>query len=64
LANKIIFAECSIDYGRKSNITHDFYAMVQNEFHFAITSQTAAEIIFFKSVERKENMGLTSWKIR
>lgn len=39
-----IFAECSIDYDRNSSVTQDFYAMVQNKFHYAITGQTAAEI--------------------
>lgn len=57
-----IFAECSIDYDRNSQITHDFYAMVQNKFHFAITGQTSAEIIYTKSDSKKENMGLTTWK--
>ena len=57
-----IFAECSIDYDKNSEITKTFYAMVQNKFHFAISGNTAAEIIF-KSVDRtKENMGLTVWK--
>jgi hypothetical protein len=40
-----VFAECSINYDPKSDITKSFYAMVQNKFHFAITGQTAAEII-------------------
>ncbi|MGI6686428.1 MAG: virulence RhuM family protein [Bacillota bacterium] len=57
-----IFAECSIDYDKDSPITHDFYAMVQNKFHYAITGQTAAEIIHSKSDRNKENMGLTTWK--
>ena len=57
-----IFAECSIDYDSNSSITRDFYAMVQNKFHFAITGQTAAEIIFSKADKNKENMGLTTWK--
>lgn len=57
-----IFAECSIDYDRSSQITHDFYAMVQNKFHFAITGQTAAEIIYTKADSKKDNMGLTTWK--
>lgn len=57
-----IFAECSIDYDRDATITHDFYAMVQNKFHYAITRQTAAEIINAKSDCNKENMGLTTWK--
>ncbi|MCD8376774.1 MAG: virulence RhuM family protein [Oscillospiraceae bacterium] len=57
-----IFAECSIDYDRESRITHDFYAMVQNKFHFAITGQTAAEIIYNCADRNKEHMGLTTWK--
>lgn len=57
-----IFAECSIDYDGNSPITHDFYAMVQNKFHYAITGQTAAEIIFSRADHSKENMGLTTWK--
>jgi hypothetical protein len=57
-----IFAECSIDYDKDAQVTHDFYAMVQNKFHYAITGQTAAEIIHLKSDRNKENMGLTTWK--
>ncbi len=57
-----IFAECSIDYDNKSQITKDFYATVQNKFHYAITGQTAAEIIYNKADRNKENMGLTTWK--
>ena len=57
-----IFAECSIDYDKDSPVTHDFYAMVQNKFHFAITGQTAAEIIYSKADRNKESMGLTTWK--
>ena len=57
-----IFAECSIDYDKDSSITREFYAMVQNKFHYAITGQTAAEIINSKSDRKKENMGLTTWK--
>lgn len=57
-----IFAECSIDYDKNSLITRDFYAMVQNKFHFAITGQTAAEIINTKADSKKEHMGLTTWK--
>jgi len=57
-----IFAECSIDYNRNSQTTQDFYAMVQNKFHFAIAGQTAAEIIFTKADKNSENMGLTTWK--
>ncbi len=57
-----IFAECSIDYDKYSPVTHEFYAMVQNKFHYAITGQTAAEIIYTKSDRNKEHMGLTTWK--
>ncbi|MDR1369920.1 MAG: virulence RhuM family protein [Dysgonamonadaceae bacterium] len=57
-----IFAECSIDYDRNSSVTRNFYAMVQNKFHYAITGQTAAEIIYSKADRQKGNMGLTTWK--
>ena len=57
-----IYAECSTDYDRNSPTTHDFYAMIQNRFHYAITGHTAAEIIFSKADHTKENMGLTTWK--
>ena len=57
-----IFAECSIDYDKDSQITHDFYAMVQNKFHYAITGQTAAEIIDSRADHTKEHMGLVTWK--
>ncbi|MBQ8677165.1 MAG: virulence RhuM family protein [Alphaproteobacteria bacterium] len=57
-----IFAECSIDYDKDSQITQDFYATVQNKFHFAITGQTAAEIVYTKADHKKEHMGLTTWK--
>lgn len=57
-----IFAECSIDYDKNSEITHDFYAMIQNKFHYAITGQTAAEIIDTHADRTKPNMGLTTWK--
>lgn len=57
-----IFAECSIDYDKNSEITHDFYAMIQNRFHYAITGQTAAEIVYHSADHTKENMGLRTWK--
>lgn len=57
-----IYAECSIDYDRNSKTTRDFYAMVQNRFHYAITGQTAAEIIYTKADHTKEHMGMTTWK--
>ena len=57
-----IFAECSIDYDKDSEITHNFYAMIQNKFHYAITGSTAAEIIYQNADHTKEHMGLTTWK--
>lgn len=57
-----IYAECSIDYDRTSPTTNDFYAMVQNKFHYAITGQTGAEIVYSRADHTKENMGLTTWK--
>ena len=57
-----IFAECSIDYDKEADITKDFYAMVQNKFHYAITGKTAAEIINIAADKTKEHMGLTTWK--
>lgn len=57
-----IFAECSIDYDKNSQITKDFYATVQNKFHFAITNKTAAQIVYEQADATKKNMGLTTWK--
>ena len=57
-----IYAECCIDYDRNAKTTRDFYALVQNRFHYAITGQTAAEIIYTKADHTKEHMGLTTWK--
>ncbi len=57
-----IFAECSLDYDKSSSAAKDFYAAIQNKFHFAITGQTAAEIIYFKADRNKAYMGLTNWK--
>ncbi len=57
-----IFAECSLDYDPQSTVTRNFYAMVQNKFHYAITGQTAAEIIYNTADHSKPNMGLTTWK--
>ena len=57
-----VFAECSIDYDKNASLTQSFYAMVQNKFHYAITGQTAAEIIHSKADHTKEHMGLTTWK--
>ena len=57
-----IFAECSIDYDKNAAVAHDFYAMIQNKFHYAITGQTAAEIIYDRADRAKDHMGLTTWK--
>ena len=57
-----IYAECSTDYDKDSPTTRDFYAMIQNRFHYAITGQTAAEIIYSKADHTKDYMGLTTWK--
>ena len=57
-----IYAECSIDYDPKALTTKEFYAMVQNKFHYAITGRTAAEIIYHSADHTQEHMGLTTWK--
>lgn len=57
-----VYAECSTDYDKNSPTTKDFYAMIQNRFHYAITGQTAAEIIYTKADHTKDHMGLTTWK--
>ena len=57
-----IFAECSIDYDKNSDVTYRFYATIQNKFHYAITGRTAAEIVFEQADHTKENMGLVTWK--
>jgi len=57
-----IFAECSIDYDPHSENTKEFFATVQNKFHFAITGQTAAEIIHGKADKEQPFMGLKTWK--
>ena len=57
-----IYAECSVDYDKNSPTTHDFYAMIQNCFHYAIIGQTAAEIVYHNTDHTKEHMGLTTWK--
>ena len=57
-----IFAECSIDYDKNSDVTYRFYATIQNKFHYAITGRTAAEIVFQQADHTKENMGLVTWK--
>lgn len=57
-----IYAECSTDYDKNSPTTKDFYAMIQNRFHYAITGQTAAEIIYSKADHTKDHMGLITWK--
>ena len=57
-----IYAECSTDYDKNSTTTRDFYAMIQNRFHYAITGQMAAEIVYTKADHTKEHMGQTTWK--
>lgn len=57
-----IFAECAIDYDKDSPEAHDFYAMVQNKFHYAITGQTAAELIMSRADHTREHMGLETWR--
>ena len=57
-----IFAECSIDYDKNSDIAKNFYKAIQNKFHYVITGQTAAEIIYNRVDSRKDNMGLTTWE--
>ena len=57
-----IFAECSIDYVKDSELANTFYKTIQNKFHYAITHQTAAEIIYSRADSKKEHMGLTNWK--
>ncbi len=57
-----IFAECSIDYDNSSDVAYKFYATIQNKFHYAITNQTAAEIVYYSADHNKDNMGLTTWK--
>lgn len=56
-----IFQECSFDYDKNSKITQDFFATVQNKFHYAITGQTAAEIVYYKADSTQEHMGLKTW---
>jgi hypothetical protein len=57
-----IYSQCSADYDTNSNITKTFFATVQNKLHWAITRQTAAELIHTRADSQKENMGLTTWK--
>ena len=57
-----IYAECSIDYDKTATTTKEFYAMVQNKFHYAISGKTAAEIVYENADRTKEHMGLTTWK--
>ena len=57
-----IFAECSIDYTKDSEVAYHFYATIQNKFHYAITDHTAAEIVYESADHEKEHMGLTTWK--
>lgn len=57
-----IYAKCSADYSPDSEITQEFFATVQNKMHYAVTHQTAAEIVFSRADSKKLNMGLTTWK--
>lgn len=57
-----IYSQCSADYNSNSEITRQFFATVQNKLHWAISHQTAAEIIYSRADSQKENMGLTTWK--
>jgi hypothetical protein len=57
-----IFAQCSLDYDYNSEVAKNFYATVQNKFHYAITGKTAAEIIFEKANKNEPFMGLKTWK--
>ena len=56
-----IFAECSIDYNKNSEIAKEFYSTIQNKFHYAITNETVAKIIYHRANSKKEHMGLTSY---
>ena len=53
-----IFAECSIDYNKNSEVAKDFYATIQNKFHYAITNETAAEIIYNRANSKKRTYGI------
>ena len=57
-----IFEQCSCDFDKNSEITKNFYAFVQNKLHFAVSGNTAAEIVYNRADSRKEHMGLTNWK--
>ncbi|MCI6438687.1 MAG: virulence RhuM family protein [Fibrobacter sp.] len=57
-----IYARCSADYSPDSQITQDFFSTVKNKLHYAVTHQTAAEIIYSRADSKKVNMGLTTWK--
>lgn len=57
-----IFAACAIDYDAQSPITREFFGTIQNKFHYAITGQTAAEIIHSHADAKKDHMGLTTWE--
>lgn len=57
-----VFEQCSYDYDKNSETTRAFYAFVQNKLHFAVTGQTAAELIYDRADAEKPTMGLTTWK--
>lgn len=57
-----IYSQCSADYDKDSEITKQFFATVQNKLHYAVSHQTAAEIVYNRADHKKQNMGLTTWK--
>lgn len=57
-----IYEQCSIDYDKTAEITSTFFKTVQNKLHWAVTGQTAAEIITARADATKPSMGLTTWK--
>ena len=57
-----IYAECSADYDPKAETTQQFFKIVQNMMHWAVTHQTAAEIIYSRADAERPHMGLTTWK--
>lgn len=58
-----IFAECSVDYVKDSEIAKKFYKTIQNKFHYAISHKTASEIIYGRVDSSKEHLGLTNWLV-
>ena len=58
-----IYSECSVDYDRHASETKLFFQTVQNMMHYAVTKQTAAEIIYDRADAECPHMGLTTWKM-